>query len=86
MTRTCEAVTFIPHEIQIPKVMLTDHIKQAADDLITLLTAPPSNLVACLQEGDPVRNTLLDIVTQLKRAQPIEEPPSQDDAHVRVES
>ena len=51
----------------------TDYPKQAADNIVTILTQPPT-VTPSLQAGDPVRNALLDIATQLKQAQEILEP------------
>ena len=70
-TRVCETVTFFPHEIPFPQVRLQDHLKQAAEDIITILTQPPKNTVPSLRAGDPVRNALLDIAAQLKRVDDI---------------
>ena len=72
-TRICDTVTFIPHSVPFPKVTLTDHLKQAATDIVTLLTQPPSTTVPTLQAGDPTRNALLELATQLKRVDKIPE-------------
>ena len=70
-TRVCETVTFFPHKIPFPQVSLRDHLKQAAQDIVTLLASPPTSTVPSLQEGDPVRAALLDIATQLNRTENI---------------
>ena len=70
-TRICETVTFIPHEVPFPEVNLTDQLTQAAEDIVSILTQPPSPTTPSLQAGDPVCNALLDIATQLRRAQTI---------------
>ena len=74
-TRVCETVTFFPHEIPFPQVKLQDHLRQAADDIVTILTSLPATTIQSLKAGDPVRNALLDIATQLKRVDII---PTQD--------
>ena len=65
-TRICDTVTFIPHEILIPKVSLEDHLRQAADNIVDLLTQPPLTTIPSLQAGDTVQNALLEIAEMLK--------------------
>ena len=72
--RDCDTVTFFPTTIPFPQVKLDDHLKQAASDIITILTQPPSTTIPSLQAGDPVRNALLTLATQLKRIEPIPSP------------
>lgn len=72
-TRTCETVTFFLHDIPFPQVTFKDHLQQAADDIVTILTAPPSPTVPSLSAGDPDRNTLLKIAQQLKRVEALPE-------------
>ena len=60
-----DTVTFIPAKINFPSVSVNDFIKQAASDLITLLTHPPPKTIPTLEAGDPVRNALLRIATSL---------------------
>ena len=85
-TRICETVTFIPHDVPIPKVSLTDHLKQAAEDIVSILAQPQSSTTPSLQAGDPVRNALLDIATQLQRVEKIPELPKHTTAPTRVTS
>ena len=73
-TRICETVTFLTHEVPFPKVNLQDHLKQAAEDIITILTQPPNSTTLSLQEGDTMCNALLDLAQQLKRVGNIPEP------------
>ena len=73
-TRVCDTVTFIPHTIPIPEIKLTDFLRQAASDIIKILTHPPSSTVPSLQAGDPVRNALVTLATQLQRIEDIPEP------------
>ena len=70
-TRDCDTVTFFPHATPFPAVKLTDHLKQAAGDIVNILTAPPSTTTPSLAAGDPVRNALLTLATQLNRVEPI---------------
>ena len=72
--RDCDTVEFFPTSLPFPSVTLTDHLKQAASDIVTILTQPPSTTAPSLAAGDPVRNALLTLATQLKQVQPIPEP------------
>lgn len=66
-TRICETLTFIPHNIPFPKLTLRDHLIQAVEDIIHILTqSPNNNNVPSLQAGDPVRSALTEIANQLK--------------------
>ena len=58
----------------MPQVRLVDHLKQAAFDIVTLLTHPPSTLVPSLRAGDPIRNALLEVATTLNQVEHIPEP------------
>ena len=69
--RDCDTVTFFPTTGPFPQVKLEDHLKQAASDIITILTQPPSTTTPSLQAGYPVRNALLTLATQLKWIEPI---------------
>ena len=64
--RDCDAVTFSPTSVLFPQIKLKDFLKQAATDIIIILTQPPSATTPSLQAGDPVRNALLTSATQLK--------------------
>ena len=83
-TRICETVTFFPHNVPFPKVTTTDYLKQAADDIVTILTSPPSTTAPSLQAGDPVRNALLELATQLQRIEPFPMDDKKDTALTRV--
>ena len=69
--RECDTVTFIPHEYPFPEVKLDDFLKRAANDIITLLSAPPSTEAISLDAGYPTRNALLNIVYTIKRLEPL---------------
>ena len=77
-TRVCDTLTFLPHELPLPKVNLEDHLCQAADDLVTILTSPPSPQNPSLREEDQVQKELLDIATQLQRVEKL--PQNQESA------
>ena len=85
-TRTCETVTFFPHEIPFPQVTLQDHSKQAAEDIVTLLTKPPSSTVPSISAGDPVRNALLEMSEQLQRVEKLPEVAPLDNQLPRVKN
>ena len=40
--RACDTVTFSPTNVPFPQIKLVDFLKQAATDIITILTYPPS--------------------------------------------
>ena len=85
-TRVCETVTFLPHDIPFPQVTMADHLRQAASDIVTILTSPPSPTTPSLKAGDPIRNALLDIATQLNRVEDIRTCQSEHDKQLsRVE-
>ena len=67
--RNVDTVTFFPAAIPFPQVKLDDFLRQAATDIITILTAPPSTTTPALQAGDPTRNALLEIATVLNRVE-----------------
>ena len=71
--RDCDIVEFFPHDIPFPSVSLKDHLHQAADDIVNILTEPPSSTVPSLKAGDPTRNAILELAQLLKRAQKIPE-------------
>ena len=76
-TRICDTVTFFPHAIPFPEVRIDDYLRQAAIDIIDILTNPPPTTLPTLQAGDETRNALLKIATQLKRVDSITVPPQQ---------
>ena len=67
----CDTVTFIPHTIPYPKVTTDDYLRQAADDIIHILTNSPSRTVPTLEAGDPVRNALLKLAEQINGSKSI---------------
>ena len=67
--RNCDTITFFPTVIPYPEVKIDNFLRQAATDIITILTAPPSTTTPSLQAGDVTKNALLDIATILHRAE-----------------
>ena len=74
--RICDTVKFFPHDIPFPAIKTDDYLKQAVKDIITILTKPPSSTTPSLSTGDPVRNALLKLATQLKRIESIPQSPN----------
>ena len=67
--QNCDTITFFPTVIPYPEVKLEDFLRQAASDIITILTPPPSTTItSSLQAGDTTKNALLDIATIFHRA------------------
>ena len=60
-----------------------DFLKQAALDIISILTTPPSSTTVTLEAGDEVKNALLKIAQSLHRVEPSPSPPSTPDTQVR---
>ena len=65
--RDCDTVTFFPTAVPFPEIKLKDFLVQVAGDIITILTQPSSTTTPSLAAGDPVRNALVTLTTQLKR-------------------
>ena len=64
---TTDTLVFIPYTIAIPPITTDNFLTQAASDIITLLTCPPSNVPSTLQIGDLTKNGLLQLkITQYK--------------------
>ena len=66
-TQICDTITFLPQKVNFPEIKLVDFLKQAATDIITILTQPPSTTTPSLQAGDPICNALLDLATSLNQ-------------------
>ena len=69
--RDCDTVTFFPTTVPFPEIKLEDALWQAASDIITISTQPSSETTPSLQAGDPVRNALTTLATQLNRIEDI---------------
>ena len=64
--KVTDTVTFIPHNVPIPTVTLSDFLFKAVEDIITILQTPGDQLSPTLKMGDNTRNALLEITTTLK--------------------
>ena len=62
-------ITFFPKNFPFPEIKLEDFLRKANEDIVTILTFPPSITTPSLKAGDPVLNVLLTLATQLKRVQ-----------------
>ena len=56
----CDTLAFSPHTISIPKVSTKDYLRQAASDIVQLLTNSIDHL-PYLNAGDKTQNALLQI-------------------------
>ena len=63
-----DTVAFFPHDIPFPEVKIDDFLRQAATDIITILTHPPPTTVPSLQAGDSTKNAILELASILNRA------------------
>lgn len=61
-------VSFFLASIPFPVIKIDDYLRQAASDIITILTSSPSTTVPTLNAGDKACNALLEIVTILNQA------------------
>ena len=73
ITRDYDTVTFFPTTIPFPEIKLQHFLRQAASDIIFILTPPPSTTTPSLQDGNPLRNALVTLATQLNRIDNIPE-------------
>jgi len=71
MIRDCDTVEFFPHAVPFPRVTVNDHLKQAATDIISILSNPPKTTVPSLLAGEETNTALYEIAKLLKRADPI---------------
>ena len=69
--RDCDTVEYFPHTIPFPRVTVNDHLKQAATDIISILSNPPSTNVPSLLAGDETNTALLEIASLLGRVEHI---------------
>ena len=75
--RDCDTVSFFPTTVTFSDIKLPDFFRQTASDILTILTQPPSTTTPSLAAGDPVRNALLKIATQLQCVDKIPEQQNQ---------
>ena len=76
--RDCDTITFFPIVVPYTKVYLDDFLRQAATDIITILTIPPSSTTPSLQVGYVTKNSLLNVAKSLNRAEDLPSPHSQN--------
>ena len=69
----CDTVSFFPKTIPFPAIKTDDFLRQAALDIISILSEPPSSTVPSLEAGDETRNALLKIATALNRIETLPE-------------
>ena len=62
---------FLSNSHTFPKSKIKDFLRQAATDMITMLTDSPSTTAPSLQAVDPIRNGLLQLAKLLKRVENI---------------
>ena len=62
-----DTVTFTPTVVPFPQVTTNDFIKQAALDIVSILTNPLLSTSITLETGDDVKNALLKIAEILQR-------------------
>ena len=63
--RNCDTVTFFPTVILHPKINLEDYLRQAADDIISILINPTTHTTPNLELGDETKNALLNIAKNI---------------------
>ena len=71
--RDCDTVEFFPYSIPFPRVTLNDHLKQAATNIISILSNPPSTTVPSLLAGEDTNQALYEIAKLLGRVDNIPE-------------
>ena len=71
MVRYCDTVTFFPTTVPFPEIKLGNFLRQAAHNIISILTNPPSITRSILEFGNPVRNALLTLAKKLSRIENI---------------
>ena len=67
--RDVDTVTFFPKVVPFPEVKTDDFLKQAALDIISILTTPRSSTTVTLEAGDATKNALLKIAEALQRVE-----------------
>ena len=64
-------VEFFPHAVPFPRVSLNDHLKQAAIDIISILSNLSKTTVPSLIAEEDTTIALYEIAKLLKRVDPI---------------
>ena len=65
--RNVDTVTFFPSKLSFPEIKTDDFLKQAAEDIIHILTNPTATTTPSLKAGNSTKNALLELATILKR-------------------
>ena len=68
---TSDTVLFLPHELPLPSVTIDDFLRQAATDIVSILTHPPPSTVPSLEAGDSTKNALLKLALLLNPSEDI---------------
>ena len=63
--RQINTLTFFPHTIPFPEVTTEDFLKQAALDIVSILSNPPTSLPISLEAGDSTKNAILQTAEAL---------------------
>ena len=71
--RQCDTITYFPTIIPFPKVGLEEFLRQAATDIVTILSNPPSTTVPGLEQGSTTNNALLKLAKILNRVEHLPE-------------
>ena len=81
-----DTVQFFPENIQLPETSTEDYLKQASNDILSILRNPPSSL-PYLQAGSETKNAIAKIAQLLNRSSNSPPPlPITDATPPRVES
>ena len=86
--RDCDTITFIPHAIPFPQVTIDYFLRQATNDIISILTKSHNLSIPTMEAGDKTRNAILKLATLLNKVDDLPtlppKNPSSHDSNVRV--
>ena len=69
--RNVDTVTIIPVVVPFPQVKTKDFLKQAALNIISILSNPPSTTSVTLEAGEETKNTILKVTQALQHVEEI---------------
>ena len=73
--RDCDIVTFFPNVVPFPKVTTDDFLRQAATDIVSILSQSSSKTnIPSLEAGDTTRNAILKLAKLLNRTDKLSSP------------
>ena len=72
--RHVDTVTSFPVTVPFPKLSIEDFLKQAAQDIVTILKDPPSTTTLSLKVGDEMNNALVHLAEILNRTKSLPAP------------